>query len=172
MAAAVAFALTEQDYVEAARNQYWHRIKSPKRWLWVILGLSLVFALFAYSDSCDLESFLYNLVPYVLILLVALPLMSGLCYYSVGRHARKMFKQQAIQPENRMAWDDDGLKINSSLGSLNAKWADFYGWRKVGRSYAFHMNEALYYLLPERALSAHQITDLENTLARHQVVRR
>lgn len=172
MAAEVAFTLTERDYADAARSQYWHRVKSPKRWLWMIVGLSLVFGLFAYADSCDLRSFLYNLVPYVVILLIVCPLLSALVYFSVGRHARQMFRQQVVHAESRMSWDDEGLKVISSLGFLSAKWADFYGWRRTGRNYAFHMNEALYYLLPDRALSPDQIADLESTLARHEVVRR
>jgi hypothetical protein len=71
-----------------------------------------------------------------------------------------------------MSWDDQGLKVHSSLGSLTAKWSDFYGWRKAGHSYTFHINEGVYYLLPERALSSEQAADLESMLMRHSVVRR
>jgi hypothetical protein len=83
-----------------------------------------------------------------------------------------MFRQQTFKSENRMSWDDEGLKVHSGLGSMSAKWADFYGWRKSGHTYTFYMNEALYYLLPGRALSSEQAADLESTLAHHEVVRR
>jgi hypothetical protein len=172
MAAEIAFTLTEQDYADAARSQYLQRLRSPKQWALLVPLLAVIFGLFAYADSCDFESFAYNLVPYVLLALVILPLFSGLMYLWVGRHARRMFRQQRIRPECRMSWNEDGVRIESDVGSLNAKWSDFYGWKKNGRTYFLHVNEALYYLIPASALSTEHGIDLEDTLARHGVVRR
>jgi hypothetical protein len=172
MAAEIMYSLTEQDYADAARSQYLHRLKSPKRWAWSLGVLVVIFGLFAYSDSYDFESFLYNLIPYVLIALLVPPLIAALCYLSAGRYARRMFKQQSLKPENRASWNEEGLQIESQLGFLKAKWSDFYGWRNAGRTYMIHMNEALYYLIPGRALSAEQAVDLESTLARHGVAKR
>lgn len=172
MAKDVTFTLTEQDYADAARSQYWHRLKSPKRWAWSLGVLAVIFGLFAYSDSYDFQSFLYNLIPYVLIVIVVCPLVAALCYLRVGRDARRMFRQQPVKPENQASWNEEGLRIESQLGSLKAKWSDFYGWRHAGRMYFIHMNDALYYLIPAHALSAEQATDLESTLARHGVVER
>ena len=172
MAAEIKYTLPGQDNEDAARSQYWHRVKSPKRWGWLLGALAVIFSLFAYSDSCDLKSFLYNLVPYVLIILVICPLLSAICYFQVGRHSRKMFQQQRIKPDNRLTWNEDGLEIESDVGSLKARWSDFYGWRSAGRAYFIHLNEALYYLIPAHALSAEEAIDLEDTLARHGVVRR
>lgn len=168
----IAFILTEQDYADAARSQYWHRLKSPKKSARSLGALAVIFGLFAYTESYDFESFLYNLIPYVLIVVVIGPLVAALIYLSAGRHARRMFRQQPVQPENRASWNEEGLRIESRLGSLNAKWSDFYGWRNAGRMYFIHMNEALYYLIPAHALSAEQAIDLESTLARQGVVRR
>ena len=172
MAAEIKFSLTEDDYADAARSQYWHRLRSPKKWASSLGALAALFSLFAYSDSRDLESFFYNLIPYVLIVIVVCPLVAALSYLSAGRQARRMFRQQPVTPENRASWNEEGLHIESQLGSLKAKWSDFYGWRKADRTYFVHMNEALYYLIPAHALSAEQATDLEGTLVRHGVVRR
>jgi hypothetical protein len=172
MAGDVTFTLTEQDYADAARSQYWQRVRSPKQWAWLLPALAVTSALLAYSDSCDLESFLYNLVPYALISVLVCPLLMAFGYAWAGRYARRMFRQQPSKPENTVSWDDAGLRIESALGTLKAEWGDFYGWRSAGRTYMIHMNEALYYLVPEHALSSEQAADLESTLKRGGVVKR
>ncbi len=172
MAGEITFTLSEQDYADAARSQYWHRLRSPKQWAWALAALAVMSGLLAYSDSCDLESFFYNLVPYALIIVLVCPLLAALSYVWAGRYARKMFRQQQSKPENRVSWNDDGLRIESALGSFKPEWSDFYGWRNAGRTYMIHINEVLYYLLPGHALSPEQAADLEGTLTRHGVVKR
>ena len=172
MAAEISFVLTEQDYAEAARGQYLHRVRSPKQWIWALGALAVIFGLFAYAESCDLKSFLFNAAPYVALTIVIVPLVTALTYWWAGRVARRMFRQQAIRPESRVSWNDEGLGIESDVGSLNAKWSDFYGWRKAGRTYMIHMNEALYYVVPGHAVSPEQAADLESTLARSGLVKR
>lgn len=172
MAAEISFSLSEQDYVDAARGQYWHRVKSPKQWAWAFAALAVMSGLFAYAGSCDLESLVYDALSFAAVVLLICPLFATLGYLWTGRYARRMFRQQPGQPENRLSWDDDGLRIDSALGSLNAKWGDFFSWRRSGRTYMIHMNEALYYLIPGRALSAEQAADLESTLELHGVAQR
>ena len=172
MAAEIIFTLTEQDYADTARSQYWHRVKSPKKWVWSIGILAVLFGFLAYLDSYDFGSFLFNLIPYGLLILIIPPLITALTYLWSGRHARRIFRQQSTQPECRMAWDDEGLKVESKLGILDAKWSDFYAWRKARGTYMIHMNEALYYIVPGHALSAPQAADLEKTLARSGVIER
>jgi hypothetical protein len=172
MAAEIKYTLTEQDYADAARSQYWQRLRSPKQWAWALVALAAMSGLFAYSDSCDLESFVYNAVPYALLIVLICPLFAGFGYFWAGRYARRMFKQQPAAPENRVSWDEQGLRIESDLGSLRARWSDFYGWRKSPGAYMIHMNEALYYLIPQHAITSDQGADLESTLVRNGVAKR
>jgi hypothetical protein len=172
MSAEISFVLTEQDYADSARSQYWQRISSPRRWAWPLLALAALFSLFAYSVSCDFRSFVYNLVPYAVIVLVLCPLLCVVGYWWAGRYARRIFRQQAAQPESRIAWNDEGLRVESAIGSLNAKWSDFYGWRKARGTYMIHMNEMIYYLIPARAISPEQAADLEATLSRSGLAQR
>ena len=172
MSAEISFVLTEQDYSDAARSQYWQRARSPKQWVWPLLFLAALCALFAYLVSCDLRSFLYNLIPYAVIVLVICPLLTALGYWWTGRYARRLFTQQALQPESRMSWNDEGLRVESAVGLLDAKWSDFYGWRKGGATYMIHINEVIYYVIPARAISSEQASDLEQTLARSGLAQR
>lgn len=172
MAEEISFRLSEQDYVDASRSQYTSRLKSPKQWASALALLLVMSGLFAYADSCDLESFFYNSVPYLAIILMAFLLCPVLTYLWVGRWARRIFRQQKANPGNRMWWDDEGLRIESDLGSLRAKWSDFYGWKKAGQMFMVHINEALYYVVPARALTAAQAADLEGQLTENGVARR
>jgi hypothetical protein len=172
MPAEIIFTLSEQDYADAARSQYWQRLRSPRQWAWPLAALAGIFGFLAYLDSCCLESFAYNLIPYLLIALIIGPLLAGLTYLWVGRHARRLFRQQPSKPENRVSWNEEGLKIESELGFLKAKWSDFHCWRTAGRTHMIHMNDALYYLIPGHALSSEQADDLQGTLSRHGVSRR
>ena len=172
MAEQISFTLSEQDYVDASRSQYSSRWKSPKQWAWAIAILIGLAGLFAYLDSWDLESFIYNSMPYLGIVLLFWLLCPFLGYLWVGRWARRMFRQQKLNPENRMWWNDEGLRIESDLGSLKAKWGDFYSWKKAGKMFMVHINEALYYVVPDGALTAAQAADLEGKLKENGVVRR
>jgi hypothetical protein len=170
--AEISYTLTDQDYVDASRAQYASRLKSPKRWALALVVVLVICGLFAYADSYDLESFLFNSVPYVGIIVAAFLLGPLLTYLWIGRWARRTFQQQKANPENRMSWDDEGLRLESELGSLRAKWSDFYGWKKSGQMFMVHMNEALYYVVPAHALTPEQAADLEQKLTEHRVVRR
>lgn len=172
MATEIKFRLTERDYADAAHSQYLHRLKSPRRWVIPLAILVPLFGLLAYSQSYDWVSFTYNLIPYVLILLIVAPVVAALTYFACGRQARRLFRQQSIQPDTTISWDDGGLMIRSSLGTLDAKWSHFYCWRRAGRTYLVHLNEALYYLIPGHALSDAQSADLESTLVRNGVPNR
>lgn len=99
--------------------------------------------LLAYSGSCDFQSFASDFLILAGIMLFVGLIVLSLIYLWAGRYARRMFRQQMVKPENLMSWNDEGLKIENDLGSMKAKWPDFYGWRKVHRTYMIHMNEAL-----------------------------
>ena len=129
-------------------------------------------ALFGYLDSYDLRSFLYYSAPYLVIFLIVWLACPILGYLWVGRWARRIYRQQKVNPENRMSWDDEGMRIESDLGSLRAKWSDFYGWKKARKMFMVYINEALYYVVPAHALTAGQAADLEGKLTENRVVRR
>lgn len=172
MARQITFTLSEDDYAEAARSQYWHRVRSPKQWAGALAALVIMCGLLAFLESYDAESFFYNLAPYALLIAVGATLMAGFSYFWVARYARRLFRQQMTNPESRVSWDVEGLQIESALGALTAKWGDFYSWRSSGAFYMIHINQVLYYLIPRRALSPDQAADLENTLITAGVKRR
>jgi hypothetical protein len=172
MAADIRFTLSEQDYSEAAQGQFLRRLKRPKKWASMLAILNAWCGLLAYSGSCDFQSFASDFLVLAGIMLFVGLIVLPLIYLWAGRYARRMFRQQMVKPENLMSWNDEGLKIESDLGSMKAKWPHSYGWRKVRRTYMIHMNEALYYVVPGRVLSKEQAADLEGTLIRAGVAER
>ena len=172
MAGDISFTLSEPDCVDAARSQYRRRITSPRQWRMPLAIILTMFAVFVYLDSGDLESAFYSGVVYAGLLLLVCPLFAVAGYFLVGKHARLMFRQQAIHPESRMAWSNEGFRNQNELGSFAAKWRDFYGWRKDGGSFTLFMNEGIYYFIPQRAISSEQAMDLEETLIRSGLAER
>ena len=172
MATEINFTLTEQDYVDATRSQYWSRMKAPKQWALLLGILIALVGIVAFLESWDRDYFVYGALPYVAIIAGSWLICMGFSYFWTGRWARRMFRQQKLQPETRMNWDDEGLRIDSALGTLRAKWTDFYGWKHIGSMHMLHINEALYYIVPGRAVTPEQIADLENALTQNGIARR
>ena len=172
MAADISFTLSEQDCVDAGRAQYRRRMTSPGQWRWPLALLLTMSALFAYLDSGDLESALYSGLVYGGLLVIVCPLLAVAGYFLAGKQARRMFRQQAIHPESRMAWSDEGFRNENELGSFAAQWRNFYGWRKEGGNFTLFMNEGIFYYIPKRALSSEQAMDLEETLVRSGLAER
>jgi len=175
MAAEISFTLCEQDCVDAARAQYRRRVTSLKKWrsaFPVLVGIVGLFTYLTYLDSCDLETALYTGVVYGGLMIVVVPLFAIAGYFLAAKHARRMFRQQVIHPESQMSWTDEGLKNHNEFGAFSAKWSDFYGWREDRGSYAFFLNEGIYYLIPRHAISSEQSVDLEETLLRSGLSRR
>jgi hypothetical protein len=172
MAADISFTLSEQDCVDAARAQYRRRVTSPRQWRLAIAILLAMSAVFAYLDSCDLESAIYSGAIYAGLVLLVCPLFAVAGYLLAKKHARRMFRQQAIHPESRMAWNDEGLQNQNEFGSFAAKWRDFYGWRKDRGSFTLYMNEGIYYFIPQRVISSEHAMDLEQTLIRSGLAKR
>jgi hypothetical protein len=131
-----------------------------------------VSAVFGYVDSCDFKSALNLGAAYFGLVLLVCPLFAGAGYLLAGKHARRMYRQQAVHPESRMIWDDEGLQNRNELGSFAAKWRDFYGWRQDHGSFTLYMNEGIYYFIPQRAISSEQASDLEETLLRSGLAKR
>ena len=166
MAAEISFTLSEQDYADAVQNQYRQRMTSRRNLGWTLPALALMAGLFGYADSCNLTSALYTTGVYATLIAVVF-VMSGVAgYFIVGSHARRMFRQQVMRPDSRISWTNEGFQNSNEYGSFAAQWHDFYGWRKVRGSYMIFIHEGFFYLIPQRAISPEQASDLEETLAR------
>src|SRR5687768_11971906 len=117
MAPEISFTLSEQDCVDAARNQYRQRITSLRGLGWTIAFLTATSAFFTYLDASDLESALYTGAVYFALALFVVIFLLGCLYFSVGKHARRMYRQQVIHPESRMSWTDGGLQNHNEFGA-------------------------------------------------------
>jgi hypothetical protein len=166
MAGEISFTLSERDYADAVQNQYRQRITSRRHLGWTLGFLALLVALFGYIDSCDLTSAIYTGAVYAALLVIVSGVAGVAGYFLVGKHARRMFRQQVIRPDSRISWTDEGFHNSNEYGSFAAKWNDFYGWREVRGSYMLLLHEDLYYLIPHDAISSEQSSDLEETLTR------
>jgi hypothetical protein len=166
MAAAVTFALSERDHVDAARGQYRHRLTRPRRMAATFAFLAALWGLFAYLDSDGPDAFFYVGLVYAALMVTVVVLAGAAGIWLAGRQARRLYRQQVIHPQSRIAWTDEGLRSDNEYGSYAAKWTDFYGWRHSRGTFTLFINEGFFYLIPEHALSPEQAIDLKETLLR------
>ncbi len=166
MAAAVTFALSERDHVDAARGQYWHRLTRPRGVAATLAFLAALWGLFTYLDSDDPRASFYVGLVYAALMLTVVVLAGAAGYWLAGRQARRLYRQQVIHPQSRIAWTDEGFHSRNEYGSYAAKWIDFYGWRHSRGTFTLFINEGFFYLIPEHALTPEQATDLRETLLR------
>lgn len=172
MAAAVTFALSERDHVDAARGQYWHRLTRPRGVGATSAFLAASWGLFTYLDSDDPDAFFYVGLVYASLMLTVVVLAGAAGYWLAGRQARRLYRQQVIHLQSRIAWTDEGLESQNEHGSYSAKWSDFYGWRHARGTFTLFINEGFFYLIPNRALSPEQAIDLKETLVRSGLTHR
>lgn len=93
-------------------------------------------------------------------------------YWTIPRSVRRTlrhFDDECLK--QRVSWDNDGVRIDSSDGHSSWKFSQLAGWRRVNRHILLYRTDNLYVLLPGTALTDDAIRDdLFEKLAAHRVV--
>jgi hypothetical protein len=176
MSGSINFTLSVQDVAAARRVQF--RRRSPSRWsmihkaiffalLWlVIYGVNVATGA-GWGEAAGMASLFYASMAVPIALLLVLG------YGLTGYRVRRLFRQQrALHEEVQAEWTDQGLDLRSASASVRMSWSDLHGWRQETPGYLVYVNDYNCHILPRRAFTEEQWTDLEDTLVRSGQPRR
>ena len=171
MAGEVTFQMTEADYVAANRDWFLRTILKRKAIIRHAVALGVAFMAGAVLAGGDRGTFAMGQLWYGLALAGAaagaLLLLYVVTYALIPRRAGRLFRQQTgFHRPLRFSWSDDGMTQTSAHGTGTYAWRDLHRWT-VGRDAIMpYVTDQLYFVIPRRALSESQVSDLVNTLER------
>jgi hypothetical protein len=99
-------------------------------------------------------------------------LLCGLSFLMLPRRARKLFGQQTTMHKPlRFAWSDDGFVQGSAFGDGTYSWTDLHRWSDGASAILLYHTEAMYFVVPRRALSDDQHREVVSALERSGLTR-
>ena len=138
--------LEEQDLVAAAAA---HQLLNLRHWtsLTIFVGLPAAFLVYAIVDKGPLG------IPLAVAGFIALFLVI-LRYWTVPRHARRAFHQQAaFHHPVRIEWDEQQFRLDSKNGTSRLDWSDIFAWHPARDIILIYLSAQLYHLVPARAFA-------------------
>lgn len=153
------FQLTEAEAVEAVKFVTHRRLFRQHRFGWIIAALVVV-TICAIAMQKDV------IAGAALFALLVAPIWLGvLLFWLVPRHAKRHYRQSVtMKDQNELTWDDAGLTITCEHGSTIYKWPEWRGWGESHSLLILFQSEALYNILPKRALEPAEIEAIKRRL--------
>lgn len=97
----------------------------------------------------------------------------AISYLLLPRRVRRLRDQQrAFQGEQRVDWDDAGIRYVSLAWSAAIPWQDYYCRHETGAEFLLFLNEQVPHFVAKRFLDPAQVDDLRATLVAHGPPRR
>jgi hypothetical protein len=170
----VTFTPTLEDHV--AGQRLW--LANYVRKLWMTLFLLLL----AFVELATLASIAYDVaggvplsasLPDQAVPLICPLVILGVMFWNwhgIPGKVRRMAEQQpSLLSETEWRWNDEELIAQSAAGTSRIEWGSLYRWLSNEETIALMPQERMLLMLPRRALSAEQATDLISTLERFAV---
>lgn len=169
------FTLAEADWVAAHRGAFLALVN------WRFARMVLIIALLA-AGVMTAAQLLGGEGPRMAIVIgammaaiigILLPLCALINYLRIAGRARRLFGQnKLLRYPQIVTWNDDELRVSSVRGSLGTRLTDYHHWRESKGVFLLYTDEAMFHLVPQRALDAGQVADLRATLVAHGPPRR
>lgn len=155
-----AFTLTPEDYAGALQTTLRDQYRKP---LSIVVHAALLLGLVASLALPNPE--ILGAFPLALIFLVPLIIVPVNYFVLVPGRARKIFKQQkTLHREIDAAWSEAGYGAQNapSADPLAAvtPWGDYARWRENEDIVLFFHSDAMFQMLPKRALDPAQLEDI------------
>lgn len=157
----VAFELDEEDVVGAARHFAARRLPIRPG---ILVTCALVAGMIGLLLARGSDNHLLNVLS-LMVLVLAL-VMAALVFFVVPRQARNHFRELAsARGDMTFAWDDRGTLLTGAKGVTNLAWSDYSGWSETDGLLILLQSRMLYNLVPKRALTEGQLTEIRACLA-------
>lgn len=154
------FTLTAEDYANALRlhmRRYWATRWTPKLTVLVIFLIAIAILV---TSSSDLWTFAA-----IAVMISAAAAPVARYFFDLPRQARKVYAQQKTlhQPIDA-SWTPDAYVTTAEDAASTIGWGEYYGWSADEKVVLLMQSQALFQMLPRRALSESQMSDLLATI--------
>jgi len=157
----VSLTLTADDYVAANRLHFLQHLRT--RWR-AIVAFTIWFAAYliwmwvAYNDGWNATAMIATSACFVAFPLI---LMVAKYFLFIPISTRRTFqKQKTLHQPCIYSWSEAGLTLANESGEWRVAWSDYLKWREDGRIFMFYQAPRLFNMVPKRALTPEQVTDL------------
>ena len=154
------YTITADDYINALRlrmRRYWLCNKRVK----LFVAAVIVACVLAFTLS-GLHSIAGSLAGGAIIGLVGIGVWLLLGYvFFLPRQARKIYAQQkSMQYPVRASWDSEAFSAATEIATNSTPWTDYHGWSADEKIILLMHSLLLFQMVPRRALSPEQESDL------------
>lgn len=163
------YALSPDDLVSAYRAHYWGLWRKPRPWITCLILVMVFSAIMIVANWGQDPGYIainvaviaaYWLTFYVLIIAISV-------LFVLPRKARRIYDQTRMLREGGEAqWSDEGITFASPSGSITYAWPDFFDVKRNSMFVMLYQSEAMFHLLPMRALTAEQAYDIVDKVKR------
>lgn len=162
MAGTTRYSISKQDYIDAGRATFIRALRKP-RFLTRMSIITAIGLMAGYGLGWwlgDPAAAMFAGVGALYGLTAVLTIIFG-TYLLLPRRLGRLFGQQkSLAGEHQFAWNDDGIALRSSRGTSTLRRSDYHDWLRARAIFIFYLNDQLYHVVPERAMSAEERTDL------------
>ncbi len=117
----------------------------------LLIGLMAISTTILNHGFSDPAKFIYDLIPYALMLLIAWFVVRKIY---VPRSARKMMRlQKNLSRPYVVEWDDEHIRVTSKSGNSETAFSDYACWLANDKVILLFASQSLFYFYPRRAFS-------------------
>jgi hypothetical protein len=171
VAGAATFRISEDDHQVALRTVQLRYLRSRRFLIKMAAACAIVIVLLpalAAAGGYDIRTSIVTSLVGVLGGFAGLIVVIAGNLLLLPRRARRVYRQnRRYEQDVTLAWSDDGLSWRSRSGSSQTDWPDIHAWRSTPRVTLIHFSDALFQVVPARALDDAAYRDLVATLERH-----
>lgn len=173
MERSVGFTLSADDLVAATRVQWAIGVRSRRMLvIFALLGLGYSALFFFTSNDWDAEALGWGALTGVVVATLLVAVLCAIGLFRSTRRARRLHAQQkSIHGPLEARWDETAITFTAPTGTSRHPWGDFVKWTEFGGGLLLYQNDALFNMLPVRALSRDDRDSIRNALVANGVAR-
>lgn len=169
MASEFAYALTENDHLEANRLHFWANLRSLKalRSVSIIAGIYFLLAIGTniFLGNIGLHDMLISALIALAATFAVLLICYGLGYLLLPRRSRKLFNQQKLlRLETSYQIADDAICYTNELIDAKLPLMIAHKWAENGQTFVVYLTDQSFVIFPKRSVPVETIEAMKAKL--------
>jgi hypothetical protein len=159
----ISYELTQRDFTEsfAAHRNRRSAAKWIRQFVWWALILSSAFLLFGAIRTGNTRT----LLPFFGFVAILLVLLGGLPWWLSAR--KQFLKQPGAHGLRTVVFDASGTHWRWNGGSSDVEWRNYIRTLECENQILFYTSPACFNILPKRAITSEQLSDLRSLLSQN-----
>jgi hypothetical protein len=156
----VSYMPTEDQSAQVSRDNFVARLRRGRTWRGVLVLCIVMGLVLAFLDWTDGYEALHVAIMFVFgfaIVAVVQLVAWGICFVSLPRRARRLFREMRMRRgPNRWRWDEDGFELATPNGAATYRWDEVLRGTEGRHAFMLFVSEDLPFFLPREVLEPAQ----------------